>query len=68
MPSSVIAHFIYQAATETLIITFVSGLVYAYNEVPEEIYLGLKNSKSKGIYFNKFIKDHYHFEHKKRPE
>jgi hypothetical protein len=59
MPSSVIRHFTYHAATSTLRVIFVSGEVYEYENVPQEIYAGLKQSASKGTYLNRFIKPHY---------
>ena len=62
MPSSVITHFTYDLSGEKLEITFVSGTVYNYKGVPAPVYEGLKNSKSKGIYFNRMIKEKYGFE------
>jgi hypothetical protein len=62
MPSSVVAHIIYKADTRTLRITFVSGMVYDYKNVPEAVYQAMKSSGSKGIYLNKHIKGHYDFE------
>jgi len=61
MPSSVIDHFNYDQKSQTLVITFVTGLVYKYKNVPEEIYQMLKISGSKGRYFNHFIKDKFKF-------
>jgi hypothetical protein len=52
----------YNADTRTLRIVYVSGMVYDYREVPEEVYLAMKSSGSKGIYLNKKIKGHYPFE------
>ena len=62
MPSTVIASVSYSTETRILNIQFVSGFVYAYKNVPEEIYNQLRTSKSKGIYFNTHIKDKYFFE------
>jgi hypothetical protein len=62
MPSSVIARMSYDADNSVLKIIFVSGKVYNYKEVPKQIYEDMKSSGSKGIYFNKYIKDHYPFE------
>ncbi|SEW32879.1 KTSC domain-containing protein [Chitinophaga arvensicola] len=62
MPSSVVAHMIYKAETRTLRIIFVSGMVYDYKDVPEEEYLAMKSSGSKGTYLNTHIKGHYDFE------
>jgi len=60
MPSSVIASIHYDQGI--LKIIFVSGTVYHYKNVPEEVYIAMKNSKSKGIYFNQHIKGNYDFE------
>ncbi len=62
MPSSVVSAIKYDAQNETLRIIFVSGMVYDYKEVPEEIYMEMKTSKSKGTYLNNYIKGHYPFE------
>lgn len=62
MPSSVIAGISYDAASATLRISFVSGMIYEYKDVPEEIYTALKTSDAKGIYLNRQIKGKYRFE------
>ncbi len=62
MPSTVISTINYDAATSTLRITFVSGMIYDYKNVPEEIYQALKTSGAKGIYLNQHIKGRYLFE------
>ncbi len=62
MPSSVIRHIDYEKDKQRLTIKFVSGLVYYYYSVPAEIFLQFISSKSKGIYFNEYIKDNYPYE------
>ncbi|MET0394134.1 MAG: KTSC domain-containing protein [Chitinophagaceae bacterium] len=62
MPSTVIASISYDTTTATLRVRFVSGLVYDYKEVPEEVYRALKTSDAKGIYLNRHIKGKYLFE------
>lgn len=62
MPSSVVSAIQYDASKALLTIIFVSGMVYKYKDVPEAIYLEMKNSGSKGIYLNKNIKGNYFFE------
>jgi len=52
----------YDKDTATLRIIFVSGLVYDYKNVPEEVYHAMKTSGSKGTYLNKHIKGHYEYE------
>jgi hypothetical protein len=62
MPSTVISEMNYDAATATMRITFVSGMIYEYKDVPEEIYIAMKTSGAKGIYLNRNIKGKYPFE------
>jgi hypothetical protein len=61
MPSSVVKYFNYNADSHTLRIHYVSGMVYEYLEVPENVYAQLKQSKSKGTYLNKFIKGKFEY-------
>jgi lysyl-tRNA synthetase class 2 len=61
MPSSVIREHYYDRQVRRLEITFVSGKVYVYEEVPLAIYLAFTAAFSKGTFFNKFIKDHYRY-------
>ena len=62
MPSSVIKTYHYDPETKELKIIFVSGLIYKYREVPEEIFLRMKAYTSKGAFLNKFIKRNFVFE------
>ncbi|MBW8685290.1 KTSC domain-containing protein [Chitinophaga rhizophila] len=62
MPSSVVHRMHYNPETATLRIIFVSGLIYDYKNVPEEVYQAMKTSGSKGTYLNKYIKGHYPYE------
>ncbi|MEO6613663.1 MAG: KTSC domain-containing protein [Chitinophagaceae bacterium] len=61
MPSSVIAGMNYSAVTSTLQVIFLSGRVYEYKNVPEQVYLDMKRSGSKGSYLNQHIKGSYPF-------
>ncbi len=62
MPSSVILKYYYDVAERVLRITFVSGSVYIYKDVPESIFDQFKKVKSKGIFFNNYIKEKFAFE------
>ncbi|RZJ47856.1 MAG: KTSC domain-containing protein [Flavobacterium sp.] len=62
MPSSVINHFIYDVATKSLTITFVTKMVYVYKNVPLRTFNMLKASGSKGRFFNFHIKNKFKFE------
>jgi hypothetical protein len=61
MPSSVVSKFHYHPETQTLRVTYVSGMVYDYLKVPEEKYLAMKAAFSKGTYLNLEIKGSYEF-------
>jgi hypothetical protein len=63
MPSTVIDHFSYDEINTTLKITFRSGNIYVYKDVPQKVYSDLKIAGSKGRYFNHYIKNRYTFEH-----
>jgi DNA primase len=62
MPSTVVASMKYDPEKATLRVVFVSGMIYEYKNVPEEEYIHMKTSGSKGIYLNKHIKGKYEFE------
>lgn len=62
MPSTVIAALDYDPAGHTLKISYVSGQVYLYKDVPEKVYKELKASRVKGRYLRFFVKNHYVFE------
>jgi len=61
MPSSVVAEIKYDNVSHALSVVYVSGLVYEYKNVPEEIYAAMKTAFSKGIFLNKYIKGKYEF-------
>lgn len=61
MPSMVIKKYEYRPEINVLTITFVSGAVYDYLYVPEEVYNQMKSVISKGTFFNEHIKDKYDF-------
>jgi hypothetical protein len=62
MPSSVVAAIKYDAHASTLRVTYVSGMVYDYKNVPEEVYQAMKISFSKGVFLNQYVKGKYEFE------
>ena len=61
MPSSVVAAFKYDAASAVLRVTYVSGKVYDYRNVPEGVYNEMKEAPSKGTFLNNVIKRNYPF-------
>ena len=61
MPSSVLREFHYRPRSHELAVTFVSGRRYSYLDVPEATYRAMRESLSKGEYFNAHIRDHFAF-------
>jgi lysyl-tRNA synthetase class 2 len=59
MPSTVIARFEYDARAERLMVTFVTGRVYEYADVPVETFRAFRSAFSKGKFFNEHIRDRY---------
>lgn len=59
MPSSVIRFFRYAPKTRELKVTFVSGRLYVYEDVPAEVAAAFREARSKGTYFNREIRDRY---------
>jgi len=61
MPSAVIKSYDYDPATETLAITYHSGKIYHYLNVPEKLFREMRSTMVKGIWFNRHIKGKYPF-------
>jgi lysyl-tRNA synthetase class 2 len=61
MPSSVIHDTSYDEVTKEMRVTFVSGRVYVYDQVPKVIYNAFCKAPSKGAFFNVAIRGRYHF-------
>ena len=57
--SSVISAIDYDSELLILFIKFKSGSLYKYYRVPESVFNGLLNARSKGTYFNSKIKERY---------
>lgn len=62
MPSSVIRKYEYKPELEVLRIIYVSGAVYDYLDVPQEVFDDFRAAFSKGTYLNKFIKPKFRYE------
>ena len=61
MPSTVIRHFDYDAAEQALIVTFTTGRVYRYAEVPPDLAERFRAAFAKGRFFNARIRDRFAF-------
>jgi hypothetical protein len=59
MPSSVIRFFRYAPDRRELNVSFVSGRLYLYENVPPGVAAAFKDTRSKGTFFNREIRDRY---------
>ena len=61
MPSTVIRRFHYRPDSRELEIIFTTGRRYLYSDVPQEAVDDFRAAFSKGVHFNRFIRDRYAF-------
>jgi lysyl-tRNA synthetase class 2 len=61
MPSTVIRDRCYDAETARLTVTFVTGRMYVYQDVPPHVAADFDAAMSKGGFFNAYIRDRYHY-------
>lgn len=61
MPSTVIRRFDYRPETRELEILFTTGRRYVYLDVPSETHTEFCAAFSKGVYFNRHIRDRYRY-------
>jgi hypothetical protein len=61
MPSTAIANIKYDHTRERLTVTFVTGRIYEYIDVPSEVAASFQSAFSKGTFFNSYIRDRYDF-------
>ena len=59
MPSTAIRDHSYDPATSRLTVTFVTGRIYVYEDVPAVIAANFDSAGSKGRFFNAHIRDRY---------
>jgi hypothetical protein len=59
LQSTAIRAVAWNSMTSTLDVTFTSGDMYSYYDVPQWKYLGLITAPSAGQYFNKNIRDQH---------
>lgn len=57
--SSNLASAEYDAESQVLTIQFHNGSRYAYQDVPERVFLELEKTESPGKYFNSFVRGVY---------
>lgn len=61
MPSTAIKNIEYHATRARLTVTFVTGRIYEYVDVPSEVAASFRSAFSKGTFFNSYIRDRYDF-------
>ena len=61
MPSTVIRRFYYRPESRELEIIFTTGRRYLYSDVAPEAVDDLRAAFSKGVHFNRYIRDRYAF-------
>ena len=59
MPSTVISSFTYEPERRRLVVTFVTGRIYEYADVPAADAANFRASFSKGVFFNEHIRDKF---------
>lgn len=59
MPSTVIRNFNYRPESRELEILFTTGRQYIYSDVPEKEVEWFRGAFSKGVHFNRYIRDRY---------
>jgi hypothetical protein len=59
MTSSLIEDYVYDAEKAVLTITLTSGRIYAYEDVPPQVYEAFRFASSKGRYYNEYVRDRF---------
>ncbi len=67
MPSTVIKRFEYRPQSQELEILFTTGRRYVYSGVPETEVERFRSASSKGVHFNRYIRDLYPFRELSEP-
>ena len=61
MPSTAIRDIEYDDSDNYLTVTFVTGRVYVYFDVPVDVAAEFQSARSRGTFFNTRIRDRYRF-------
>ena len=61
MPSNAVAEIRYDQRARAAAVTFVTGRIYEYVDVPVEVAASFQSAFSKGTFFNTYIRDRYDF-------
>jgi len=60
--SSLLTSVAYSTDDQTLDLKFRSGIAYRYFDVPTTVVDGLLAAESKGTYFNRYLRDRFHYQ------
>ncbi len=66
MPSTAIRTIVYDATAARMLVTFVTGRKYIYENVPPHVHAAFQSAPSKGRFFNAEIRDRYAYREVKR--
>lgn len=66
MPSTAIKSIIYDPAARRMLVIFMTGRKYIYEDVPPDVHEAFQVAPSKGGFFNAEIRDRYAFHEVKR--
>jgi KTSC domain-containing protein len=61
MPSTAITDIQYKPSSQRVVVTFITGRVYEYFDVPEHVASAFRSAISKRTYFNVYIRDRYDY-------
>jgi hypothetical protein len=66
MSSTAIRNIVYDATARRLLVIFVTGRKYIYEDVPPQVHAAFRAASSKGQFFNAEIRDRYAYREVKR--
>jgi hypothetical protein len=61
MPSTATRDIAYDASSQRLMVTFVTGRTYVYEDVPPDVAAAFETAPSKRRFFNARIRDRYRY-------
>lgn len=68
LDSTLLASATFEAGESQLLLEFCNGAIYLYFGFPEALYHNLLAADSKGAYFNRHIRNHFHYTCLRRPK
>ena len=68
LDSTLLASATFEVGESQLRLEFCNGAIYLYFGLPEALYKDLLAADSKGAYFNRHIRNHFHYTCLRRPK